>query len=150
MTKFYSTVDLEYAGNFYKDKIPEGAIPRVSQVVPEFFSGVELPQNSQSSLANLDNEITGLRKAGNFKRSKRVIIQKAYGTIIQGMPKINTAEVYTEYRGVIDSSSVGERADFNMLPSDIDVFDKEFPFERVTLVSPYSLFLVGFTTPPKR
>lgn len=132
MVKRYSTVDIELSGDLYEDRIPEGAIPAISQAVPEFFAGVELPQTSQFILSNLDNAITDARAAGGFKRGKKVIISKGYGSISEGLITIDPAETYVEYRGLIDSSSIGERAVFNLLPSDIDVFDKEFPFEKVT------------------
>jgi len=132
MTKFYATVDLEHVSEFYEGRIPAGAIPQISQSVPEFFAGVELPESSQFVLSNLDNEITTLRESGGFKRGKRVIISKGYGSINQGLITIDPAETYTEYRGLIDFPSIGEQAIFNLLPSDIDVFDKEFPFEKVT------------------
>ncbi|MGH7850274.1 MAG: hypothetical protein ACREOP_08255, partial [Thermodesulfobacteriota bacterium] len=122
----------ELDSQYYEGRIPEGAIPQISQAVPEFFAGVEIPQTSQFVLSNLDNVITGLRAIGGFKRGKRVIVSKGYGSINQGLVTIDPNETYAEYRGLIDSSSVGERAVFNLLPSDIDVFDKEFPFEKVT------------------
>ncbi|MGH7850398.1 MAG: hypothetical protein ACREOP_08880, partial [Thermodesulfobacteriota bacterium] len=130
--KRYSTIDMELDSQYYEGRIPEGAIPQISQAVPEFFAGIEIPQTSQFVLANLDNVITDLRISGGFKRGKRVIISKGYGSINQGLITIDPNETYVEYRGLIDSSSVGERTVFNLLPSDIDVFDKEFPFEKVT------------------
>jgi len=132
MVRRYSTTDLELEGDFYEGRIPEGALPSVSQSVPEFFAGVELPETSQFILANLDNLITSLKGAGGFKRAKKVIISKGFGSINQGLVTIDPAETYVEYRGVIDSSSVSEQAIFSMLPADIDVFDKEFPFEKTT------------------
>lgn len=132
MAKRYSTVDLEHNNIFYEGRIPEGAIPSVSQSVPEFFAGVELPESSQFVLSNLDNEITTLKNAGGFKRGKKVIISKGYGSINQGQVSLDPNETYVEYRGVIDSSPIGEQGIINMLPADIDVFDKEFPFEKVT------------------
>lgn len=133
MTRYYSTVDAEYGGNFYEGRFPEGAIPQVSQSVPEFFAGVEIPENSRFTLSNLDNAITDIKMAGGFKRGKKVIISKAFGSINQGLITIDPSETYVEYRGVINSSSIGVDADFDMLPADIDVLDKEFPFERVTV-----------------
>jgi len=130
MAKHYSTVDLELSGNFYKDKIPEGAAPRISQSVPEFFAGVELPEASQFVLSNLDNLITDLKAAGGFKRGKKVIISKSFGSIDQGLITMDAAETYVEYRGVIDSAPIGAQAIINMLPADIDIFDKDVPFEK--------------------
>lgn len=132
MVRRYSTVDLELSSNFYEDRIPEGNLPQISQQVPEFFAGVELPEASQVVLSNLDNAITTAKNGGGFKRGKKVIVKKGYGSISQGLPTINPAETYVQYRGVIDSVPIDETAIINMLPADIDVFDKEFPFEKVT------------------
>lgn len=132
MTKYYSTVDLELNGVFYEGRIPEGAIPQISQSVPEFFAGVELPESSQFVLSNLDNIITTLKAAGGFKRGKKVIISKGFGSINQGLVTMDPTESYVEYRGVIDSAPIGDQAIFSMLPADIDIFDKLVPFQKVT------------------
>lgn len=130
--RFYSTVDLQLNDDFHEGRIPEGATPQISQSVPEFFAGVELPQPSQFVLSNLDNLITTLKVSGGFKRGKKVIISKGFGSINQGLVTMDAAESYVEYRGVIDSASIGDQAIFSMMPADIDIFDREIPFEKTT------------------
>lgn len=93
---YYGSAEDEISGKRYYNRL-SGA-PSISEEIPEFFAGIEPPQQTVIYLENLDEEVSNHRKLGKLKRGNRVILTEKWRA------RNAETEIINIYRGIINNS----------------------------------------------
>lgn len=109
---------IEHGGNRYEGKLV--GLPRYSVELPEFFAGIEQPDNSNFVLSDKDNLITELKRTVRL-RNKKVTIKEVLED------ELGNQEEFLDYVGVITSSPVRMTANISLRNKDYDALNNLWP-----------------------